>query len=420
LARDTTIVGLHQLLPAALADRWLPSVSGSWTNFGEESDGPPLPDDESDLEFAEWKKQWQTGTHESVDYADFLETVTGDEVAMWYQHEMLPHMSYRFLPDGRTYQGSRPRSLSEDFWWSEDPMATVNAQQRLLLQLQYADAHVSALLDRLREQDMLEESLIVVVADHGIDLAPGRQRRGAPADEDENGGSAPSEASYETYDAMLPVPLFVKVPGQRTGVVDDRSAQTLDVLPTIADALALELPEDWEFDGTSLLSPPPDSRRPARWLNSKWEDGLLDREPDAARMARSMSQLFGRSGTSHDVYAVGPYADLVGQPVGPTGSDVDDAMIENGDLGAWSDVDLGGSSVPALFTGDASGIEPGSWIAFGLNGDVAGIGPVFRDVEGNPVVEIMIDPAMLEEGENQIGLYLVSPDSGGLLPIGIS
>ena len=53
---------------------------------------------------------------------------------------------------------------------------------------------------------------------------------------------------------MLPVPLFIKAPGQRQGrTVADAHLQTIDILPTIADLLGVEIP--WRVDGHSGLGP---------------------------------------------------------------------------------------------------------------------------------------------------------------------
>ncbi len=46
------------------------------------------------------------------------------------------------------------------------------------------------------------------------------------------------------------MPLFVKLPGQRRGRLDDRAALTVDVVPTIAEELGLDFTPG--ADGRSL------------------------------------------------------------------------------------------------------------------------------------------------------------------------
>ena len=50
------------------------------------------------------------------------------------------------------------------------------------------------------------------------------------------------------------VPLFIKAPNQQTGGPDDRPAESIDVVPTVAEHLGVRIP--WKVDGRSLLGPP--------------------------------------------------------------------------------------------------------------------------------------------------------------------
>ena len=110
------------------------------------------------------------------------------------------------------------------------------AFERHLLQVGYVDLVLGRIISRLRETGLWKTSLMIVTADHGISFRPGEPVRKVDAD---------------NIADIAPVPLFVKEPGQQTGVVDDRSARTIDIVPTIADVLGIHAP--WEFDGRSLL-----------------------------------------------------------------------------------------------------------------------------------------------------------------------
>ena len=80
----------------------------------------------------------------------------------------------------------------------------------------------------------------MVTADHGAAFEVGEPLRGV---------------STANADNVLWVPLLVKAPGQATGQIDDRPARTIDVLPTMAEILDLDLPDG--VDGVSLLGPEP-------------------------------------------------------------------------------------------------------------------------------------------------------------------
>src|SRR4029453_4829022 len=95
---------------------------------------------------------------------------------------------------------------------------------------------------------------------------------------------AVSEANYPQ---IMWTPLFVKLPGQSEGEVDDRPTETIDVLPTIADVLDVEIP--WEVDGASVFEDRED--RPARMVDWRFNtveatDGYvqLDRETGFERV----------------------------------------------------------------------------------------------------------------------------------------
>lgn len=100
-----------------------------------------------------------------------------------------------------------------------------------------ADAIVGELLSRLREMDVYDEALILLLSDHGESLG----EHGQPAHE------------ALIYREAIQVPLILKLPrGARGGSLVERPVQLIDVVPTLADALDFELPGS--LRGTSLLA----------------------------------------------------------------------------------------------------------------------------------------------------------------------
>lgn len=417
LTRDTAIVAGHQFLPANLAERWFPKISATWANFGDQLESAPLPQDDLDLEFQDWFSQFRSEfagrDPDVVTFGTWLASISSQQPDLWYQHLMLPHLPHQYLPDGRRYQAPHPPRAWQDGWFVNDPLATINEHQRLLLQMKFVDTLVSTLLDRLREQDMLDDSLVVVAADHGIGVLPGGHFRAHHVNTAEMASTA---AGVDPYDAVVPVPLFVKYPGQTSGSVDDRDAQSIDVLPTIVDVFNLSLPDEWSFDGHSLLADPPSSTVLRVVVNgTEWVE--LPTHPEAVRLAKYMTDLLGPYRGQHDVYAVGPYGDLVGQPVESAGSPVAGASIALEDAERLSNVDLDGDSLPVYLAGNVTGLASGSWVALALNGTVAGLDPVYLDHQGQPLVEFMIDPTLMRDGENHLELYVVDPATDTLLPV---
>ena len=157
-----------------------------------------------------------------------------------FQHQVLPHQPWEFLPSGRRYRGdpdpwegglSSPRGFHDGF-------LTHQNQQRFLLQVGFVDRELGLLLDRLERTALFDRALLVLTADHGIGFDLGVTDR-----------RAISEANIAE---VAPVPFFVKAPHQRRSRVRRAYVHTVDVLPTIADVLGLKLP--WSVDGRSAFA----------------------------------------------------------------------------------------------------------------------------------------------------------------------
>ncbi|HEV7732164.1 MAG TPA: sulfatase [Candidatus Binatia bacterium] len=102
--------------------------------------------------------------------------------------------------------------------------------------IRFVDEQIGVLLDGLAARGLLDDTLVVVSADHG--------------EEQWDHGSFFHGQSL--YDELLHVPLIMRFPkGAHAGTVVDRQVQSLDIVPTMADAVGGRvLPQ---FEGQSLL-----------------------------------------------------------------------------------------------------------------------------------------------------------------------
>ena len=195
-----------------------------------------------------------------------------------FLHVLLPHQPWHYLPSGQDYEEGAARGAPFYSWANESVART--ARLRHLLQLQASDRLLGRIIDRLRELGVYDSSLVVVTADHGVAFEEGEAVRGLSA------GS---------YEGVAWTPLFIKAPGQSQGVVDDRPVQSIDVLPTIADHLDVDLP--WKLDGRSALGPRrPEGPRP--FYKSSLTSSIQSRAPTSCSST-------GRRG-SHGRCGVGP------------------------------------------------------------------------------------------------------------------
>ena len=136
-----------------------------------------------------------------------------------FLHVLLPHWSWRYV--GSTQDDGaigNPPGLAADRWTSA--WAAASGRERHLLQVQATDTVLGLVMQRLRSIGAWDDTLFIVTADHGVGFAAREPARGLGA----------TNAADVVW-----TPLFVKLPDQVAGKVDDRPARTLDVLPTIAD-----------------------------------------------------------------------------------------------------------------------------------------------------------------------------------------
>ena len=328
------------------------------------------------------------------------------EPTLHYLHVLLPHKSWRYLPSGQRYPDTvgADEELGGLGEWSDDEWLTLQHEQRFFLQLQFTDRLLGEVFDRLRRLDLYERSLIVVAADHGVSFRAGEERRDATE------ANAPD---------ILSVPLFVKEPGQRRGSIDDGSARTVDVVPTIADVLGAEIP--WEVDGLSLVGEP----LPDRTISIENLRGG-EVELTAPEFARGLDDALKRRIESlgdgnASLYEIGPNVGLHGKPIAPLVGDPAEAAATIVDGTSARDFDPGSDLIPARIAGDVDGIDTGEPLAVALNGRVAATTYAY-DGDRRTEFSAMVPPALIQAGDNDL-MVLAIEDEGGdvaLRPLALS
>jgi Sulfatase len=328
--------------------------------------------------------------------------------ALWFKHVLLPHVPWQFYPSGRRYRLNAPEpipGLNGELGFGTPWLVKVS-YQRHLLQLGLADRLLGELLARLRRLDVYDDALIVVVADHGIGFHVGMERR---------------TVTPRNVQDLAPVPLLVKLPGQRRGAVDDRHVETIDILPTILELTGLRAPTP--LDGRSLLRPVESQARHVTIfhrigtrLNTVGGDYTFRVDDLERRWRRAVSRklaLFGSGGgrDPEGLYRIGPHPELVGRraaslPFAPVPAVVDQAA----DL---ADVDPSGAFVPGEITGAIFNGRPGGGrpIALVLNGRVAATGFTFS-LEGSHAesFELIVPESSFRRGANQARVLEIGPD----------
>jgi Sulfatase len=398
LVSDVRVAYRHRVLPDSLTPG-LPRIDDRWGGYG----GDPLRAGARDLILgarsrAEVNRALaQVENSPESDFWTFLGSIRSAEPrrTLHFLHLLLPHRPWRLLPSGRGYgnvDGVDGAPLDADNRWDDDLWLVRQTYQRHLLQLGYADRLVGRTLDRLEASGLYDDSLVVVTADHGISFAPAGQMR---------------IVSGENLAAIARVPLFVKFPGQRRGRVETRDARTIDVLPTIADVLGVELP--WTTDGRSLRGAPV-----ARDLvEVSQRDGTVvaapssDVEKAVQAELRRKAALFGEGDDS--LYEIGSNRHLLGMalaelPVRRSGS----ARVDFEDAGLLAHVRQSSSFTPARVVGSVEGIEiePEVELAVAVNGRIVAL-TRSRYLDGRQRFAALVPEDAFRDGRNRVSVLAI-------------
>ena len=336
----------------------------------------------------------------------------------YVHHALLPHEPWLYLPSGRRNRpaGNDPIHGINKPPAFDDRELTRHNHLRHLLQVGYVDLELGRLLRRLRRTGLLEEALIVVVADHGysFDLNVDSRR-------------LVTEANVEE---VATVPFFVKAPGQSEGKLDRSLVRTIDVVPTIAELLDTEV--HWRHDGTSVFSTEARERKRIALRTRDFRRVVrigrpeLDRRRAANR--RRWATLHGTGLHSRlvfgdpwaEAYRIGPHRDLLDRrvaslPALPRAGIR--AEVRNGSL--LASVSPSATLYPTRLTGRLLNAPPGEErdLAAAVNGRITALTRSFHLWRADREYYSMVVPeSALRAGANRVELFEVR-DGRALVPL---
>jgi hypothetical protein len=324
---------------------------------------------------------------------------------LYLKHTLVPHLPWVFLPSGKKVRVTLGHLANPAGF--HDPGLTRHNEERFLLQLGYVDWQLGRLMRSLRRQGLFDRALIVVTADHGMSFDVGVNDR--------------RRVSGRTIDDVLPVPFFLKAPGQTSGRVDRGYGRTVDIVPTVAGLLRLRL--DWRTDGRSRLAK---ARRIPRIVSmpDRFFHGVVSirnsrlerrRAANAKRRARQFgtgaqsSLLFGSPWAT--VYRAGPRPGLVGRSL--SGFSVRGAPVTARFAGGerWRSVKPRSTRVPTQVAGWIPGGTGagGRLVAVSVDGRIQATGRTFRLRRGTAeLFSLMVPESSLRRGRNRVELLEVT------------
>lgn len=345
----------------------------------------------------------------------FVSTLkSGGRPGFHFLHIALPHYPWSQLPSGQNYLGYG--TVATSIWgldgetWVSDPWPARLAWHRNLMQIQTADRLVGEILDVLTETRQLDQTLLIVTSDHGMCFVPGKSLR---------------DPTPETLADLLPVPLFMKLPGQTQGSITDRNAETIDILPTIAEVLQMRS-EPW-WAGSSLLSAPPRPRKTVR--------GVFDTvlEPDfPARFGHTerMREVLGEADAAQLTRGPQAIPELVGRRISELNADAVGGSEESGAADAVRclvvprtvapvldppALVVSDPFVPCLIQGRLLGPVPEApvWLAIVAGGRILATTRTSTELKFRQTWAAWIDPGLLPASETRLEVYRIEDERGG-------
>jgi len=398
---DVGVGYLHRVLPASLRGG-LPPIGERWGGFGDSSHVDTRELVLGALDTNAWvTAALRARGQKRSQFERFIESlgspVTGER-DVFVEHAVLPHGPSQFLPSGREYGGVEEEgAFRDDEGRWRGPLLVDQALQHHLLQVGYVDTILGAFLRRLKAVGLYNRALVIAVGDHGISFEP---------------GGSPRVVTKANVADIAGVPLFVKYPGQGRGVVDRRAAETIDVVPTIADVVGVQIP--WRVDGRSLRAAPVvrpvivnSGYAPVSTTSAAIASGVL-------ATARRNAALFGKGDDS--LYRLGPYSQLLGRAVGVArgaAATRDDVRLER--ASDFADVRTRSLYVPSLIEGEvaADAAPPGRSLAIAVNGRVAATTKTF-DAEGHSHFTSLVPEGAFRGGANSVDVYAIRESAGAL------
>jgi hypothetical protein len=404
ILRDMKVVASYVLLPPA--DRvGLHELTQGWAGF-------QAADDSQADAVTETPSDERIGLNRLEEARAFIAGISARDrqPTLYFLHTLTTHHPPRWLPSGQIIPDRREMAgRQKNGTWGEASWPVIQHFQGHLLQAGVADTLVGRLIDRLRHSGLYDRALVVITADHGASFRPGDHMRAFTGT---NAGD------------IMPVPLIVKLPRSvsaggggtlvppSAGAVDDRNVETIDILPTIADAIGITLPRT--VDGRSAFASGQRGRdkkmysHEARQVRAYLPEDLA-RERQAA-LTRQVA-IFGMG--QWPAPRLPGFETLFDRSVAscPVSEDLSGLRLHISRPLAFEDVDIDAPALPVQVGGwveptDRVASTPAA-VAIALNGQIVA---TTQTSPGQAGWGAIVPPGRLRRGANRIEVFLLRAD----------
>ncbi|NNF32615.1 MAG: sulfatase [Saprospiraceae bacterium] len=119
----------------------------------------------------------------------------------------------------------------------------------------YVDAQIGLVLDELKQLELEDNTIVILWGDHGWNL-----------------GDHKLWCKHVTFETALRAPLMIKVPGKTQGERTDAITEFIDIYPSLAELVSLDVPETVE--GKSFIPLLDGKQSDKDWAVSKFKNAV--------------------------------------------------------------------------------------------------------------------------------------------------
>lgn len=395
---DLSLVYMHIIFPEDISVH-LPAVTRNWKDFQESTYAEDQKRKTAEWRWSEYAKYTLVEKDRAGEFRDFINSIvdTG-KPSLFFLHTMLPHAPYKYLPSGKTYNATGFRGIVAREKWSSDEQAIIPDYQHYILQVGFVDTLLGELLTHLKTIGLYDRALIVITADHGVSFLPGDFRR---------------PLTETNFQDIMPMPLFMKLPNKKKGRINDLNVETIDILPTIADILEVNIP--WQTDGQSALDLSLRTRsEKVIYFNNARKKLIVDSAALEAkyRTLERMLSLFGSGSTPDSLYKAGPYSDFVGRQISRIATiDESSQTIELNMADFYEDLNIDAEFIPVEITGHMFDMKKAAFpyhVAIAVNGTIHAVAETFHHTGEMGEFAAIVPEDALRNGRNEIEVFVIS------------
>ena len=416
LFQDALVIFIHAVYPKDLANNIIPIEEGIWGGFMtfDEVKKEKTSTDVQDLgkheklrkdaqeSFNSWwedmKVQWDEEGYKGLGpaYQHIKDIPNHPKQTFHFMHIIVPHPPFDTLPSGRKFNSLDISHYKDSF----PPHEVRWFRHSHLIKTGLADKILGDYVQILNDAEIFDDALIIITADHGIAFGENIHGR---------------RLEKNNFAPIAFTPLLIKYPKQSQGHIDESNAQTIDIAPTILDAIGAE--HTLKLDGRSLLNSQasiPDTKNILSISNDEFTFSFDDSKQLHHALKQEYKTELALDHPLISLYNIGPGLDYLNQTPEQLQAQTIPSTIESPSPALFQTIDLNALILPVRVEGAISmygSHEPNSLIVgIIVNGKIDGVTVPYLE-EGVLRFNHILPEQTLLPGNNSLEFLLLPKNS---------